>query len=244
MTNRQQQLLGGNRAGERRIDVAGDNDPIGRLVDAQRLIGDHHGRGLLRVAAAAGAEIVVRLRQGKIAKEGVRHVRVVVLTGVNENRPAPALLAQRMPQRRHFHEIGPRCDDEMDGEQWLCGPQDGRPTPAASFARHPCAVMPAASAPVPRTGRQMREKTRHPRPAAPIAGSGLERRHYFTLIRVISINGSSEDPPGAAQPDDRPRYRAGGGYPGGGGGYPGGGGGYPGGGGGEYPGGGGGAIAG
>ena len=80
------------------------------------LVGDHHAAGLLGMAAAADLEVEVRRRQPEVAEERVRHVRVVVLAGVHDLRPAPGLAGERVVERRDLHEIRPRGGDQVDGE--------------------------------------------------------------------------------------------------------------------------------
>ena len=53
------------------------------------LIGDHGPAGLLGVRAAAHFQMVSRFGKAQIAKERVRHVRVIVLAGVHDLRAAP-----------------------------------------------------------------------------------------------------------------------------------------------------------
>ena len=53
------------------------------------LIGDHDSGGLFGVATATDAEVIVRLRKAQVREKRVRHVRVVVLAGVNQQRLAP-----------------------------------------------------------------------------------------------------------------------------------------------------------
>ena len=58
----------------------------GRSCETDLFVRDHHAAGLLGVAAAADFEMMVRLRQAQVAEERVRHVGVVVLSGMDDAR--------------------------------------------------------------------------------------------------------------------------------------------------------------
>ncbi len=127
MGERQAELLCDQTASQRRVDVADHDDPVGRRRAAEALIGNHHAAGLLGVAAAADLEIVVRRRQSEIGEERIRHVGVVVLAGMDDDRRGPvARRGERVIERRDLHEIRPRRRDEMDFLDW----QSRRPSEA------------------------------------------------------------------------------------------------------------------
>ena len=111
-------------AGQGRIDVADDDDPIRTRRVAQPLVGDHHAAGLLRVAAAAHAEVMIRIGQTQIAEERIGHIGVVVLTGMHQDGTAPWLVPQPVPQRCDLHEIGPGGGNQMCGDLRHIGLED------------------------------------------------------------------------------------------------------------------------
>ena len=115
MGDRDVELHRRERAGERRVDVAGDDDEVGLPVEQDPLDPDERPRRLLRVGARADAEEDVRLRQVELGEEDVRHVRVVVLAGVDEvELDLRGELAERAVHRRRLHEVRARADDEAD----------------------------------------------------------------------------------------------------------------------------------
>ena len=79
---------------------------------------DHHVSGLLRVCTAADPEVAVRLRHVEVLEERIRHVRVIMLSGVDDSRIAPVETYELVIERRHFHEIRPGCGDQMN--QFSC----------------------------------------------------------------------------------------------------------------------------
>src|SRR3546814_11998492 len=56
--------------------------------------------------AAADAEMMVRRRQAEVGKEAVRHVDVIVLSGMDQCRHAPVLPLKHVVERRNLHEVG------------------------------------------------------------------------------------------------------------------------------------------
>ena len=117
MRDGDQQLRADERARERRVHVADDDDPIRPLIFADLVVLDHHTSRLLCVATAADSKVDRRLRKLQIREERVGHVRVVVLAGMHDARAAPRLLRQGVIERRDLHEIGARSSDEVDCER-------------------------------------------------------------------------------------------------------------------------------
>lgn len=104
------------RAGERRIDVADDDDAARPVLVQRRLEAFHHLGGLHRMAAGADLEVQVGLRQLEVGEQAVAHARVVVLAGMHQQRRQRRLVrGQRTQDRRDLHEIGPRADDAHHG---------------------------------------------------------------------------------------------------------------------------------
>ncbi len=111
MRDGQIELGGDQRRGERRVDVADDDDEVRPLLGEDRLEAEHHRRGLRRVAAAADAEIPIRLRQRQLVEEDLRQGVVVVLAGVDEPLGEAAALRQRGHHRRRLDEVRAGPDD-------------------------------------------------------------------------------------------------------------------------------------
>ncbi len=69
------------------------------------------GRGLLGVGARSHVQVCVRARQGQVPEEGVRHLGVVVLTGMDDDVPDRWACRKGARERRELHEVGTRPDD-------------------------------------------------------------------------------------------------------------------------------------
>ena len=111
--DRDVELDRGERAGERRVHVAGDDDHVRAPLEQHLLDADERLRGLLAVRAGADAEEHVGLGQAELAEEDVGHLRVVVLAGVDERDLDSGLLERAMDGRR-LHEVRARADHERD----------------------------------------------------------------------------------------------------------------------------------
>ena len=112
--NRDVELLGDDRAGQRGVDVADHEDGGRTLGHAQLFEADHDLRGLLGVAAAAGGHEHVRLGNAEFFEKDVVHFAVVVLTGVDDLEGQCLLGLQRTDDRRNLHEIGPCARDQIN----------------------------------------------------------------------------------------------------------------------------------
>ena len=88
-------LLAAKRSGKRRVRVAVDHQDIRLFLPDDFLNAHQHLARLLSVRAGANAEIVGRFRNAELLKENVRHVLVVVLTGVNNHLVAQTASAPR-----------------------------------------------------------------------------------------------------------------------------------------------------
>ena len=118
-------------AGERRVDVAGDDHQIWLLRRADTFESHHHLRGLFGVGTGTDPQVDVGQRHAQITEEDVRHRDVVVLSGVNE-----LLLGESSPRdgfhhRRDLHEVGASSDDVHDlhrasGSAWATRPRTSR----------------------------------------------------------------------------------------------------------------------
>ena len=105
------QLHRRERAGDRRVHVPHHHDQIRPMLHQELLVGDHHLPGLLGVRAAAHPQVEMRLGQHEVPEEGVRHVEVVVLAGVHDDRLGPVRLLERVVERRDLHEVRPGGGD-------------------------------------------------------------------------------------------------------------------------------------
>ena len=115
MGDRDVELDGGERGGERRVDVARDDDEVGRLVEQELLDRDERPRRLLAVRAGPHAEELVGLRHPELVEEHLRHALVVVLARVHEAQlDLGGLLLERPVNRGDLHEVRPCADKEMD----------------------------------------------------------------------------------------------------------------------------------
>ena len=86
MDGRDAELHADQRAGERRIDVADHDQPVGPVRRGDLAICDHHPAGLLGMAARADAEMEIGVGQAEIGEDLVRHVGVVMLAGMDQHR--------------------------------------------------------------------------------------------------------------------------------------------------------------
>jgi hypothetical protein len=111
-------LRRGQRRGHGRVDVAGDDREVRALLLQDGLEPLHHPRRLLRVAAGADLEHVVRLGHAELLEEYLRHHPVVVLAGVDERVAAlRQARAQGADHRRRLDEVGPGPDDVDDAHR-------------------------------------------------------------------------------------------------------------------------------
>ena len=111
--DRDVELHRGERAGERRVDVAGHDDELRPPLEQHLLDADERPRGLLAVGAGADAEEDVGLGQPELVEEDVGHLRVVVLARVDE-RDLDSGLLERAVDGRRLHEVRARADHEGD----------------------------------------------------------------------------------------------------------------------------------
>ena len=115
MRNLHAELDGCERDCRRGIDVATTTARSGRTaVHQDLLIGDHHVSGLLRMGAAPHGQMDGRIGQLQVPEERIRHIEVVVLAGMDNNRLCPGLAFQPVVERGYLHEVGPGHGDQMD----------------------------------------------------------------------------------------------------------------------------------
>src|SRR5690348_13247376 len=106
-------LHGGERSGQRRVDVAGNHDECGLLLEEDALDADECAGRLLGMRSRTDAEEDVGLRQAELLEEDVGHLRVVVLARMDEEDVDAASL-KCAEHRRGFHEVGACAHDEAD----------------------------------------------------------------------------------------------------------------------------------
>jgi hypothetical protein len=111
--DREPRLGGRERAGERRVRVAVDEDCSRLLVERGALDSREHARDLFRVAAGAGFEPVRGRPEPELVEEDLRELRIVVLARVEHDFLDAALL-ERERQRSRLHELRPVPDDGKD----------------------------------------------------------------------------------------------------------------------------------
>ena len=106
-------LTAASAPGERRVDVARDDDEVRTPLEQHLLEPDESLRGLLGVRSGADAEEHVGLGQAELVEKHLGHLRVVVLAGVDE-RDLDSRLLERAVHGRHLHEVRTRANDEGD----------------------------------------------------------------------------------------------------------------------------------
>jgi hypothetical protein len=112
--DRDEALRGDERAGDRRVDVADDDDRVRRGLDEHRLEAPHDLGRLLRVRAGADLEVHVGARDRELVEEDLREALVPVLAGVDEARGDAGPRAQRLEERGDLNEVRPRAGDAED----------------------------------------------------------------------------------------------------------------------------------
>ncbi len=98
------------RARERRVDVADDDDLVGGIGLQPLVEAGHHPSGLHRVVRRADFEVDVGRTQAEVGEQRFRHRPVVVLPGVHEHR-VDAGAREALEQGRDLHEVRPRSRD-------------------------------------------------------------------------------------------------------------------------------------
>ena len=91
--NRVDDFRRGDGCGHGGVHVADDHDEVGPLFHEKLFVGDHDLAGLLGVRAVPHIEVDVGRGQAEVHEEGVGHVEVVVLAGVDDDGPGPVALS-------------------------------------------------------------------------------------------------------------------------------------------------------
>ena len=106
--DRDVQLGADQRAGQRGVRVAVDEQPVRLLLDRDGLDARQHRPGLHPVPARADLQVGVRRGDVELAEEQVRHRFVVVLAGVEQE--LLVLAAKGLRNGRGFDELRSRAD--------------------------------------------------------------------------------------------------------------------------------------
>ena len=106
------QLHRRERRGQRGVRVAVHEKRVRRFGKEDLFDLDEHAPGHLPVRSAGYAKIIVRPGDSHLLKEDVRHIGVIVLTGVDKNLPVFAPESARTG--RSFDKLRPGSDDGND----------------------------------------------------------------------------------------------------------------------------------
>ena len=101
-------------AGRSGIHITDNHHQVGPAFHKHLFIGDHDIAGLFGMGAAADTQVDIRAGQAQVVEKRARHVGIVMLPGMDDNRLHPGFFFQRMVKRGDFHEIGSGGTDEMD----------------------------------------------------------------------------------------------------------------------------------
>jgi hypothetical protein len=107
------ELSAHERTGHRRVNIAHDHDPIRTPLVAEPLVSDHYAAGLFGMAATSDSQVMVGIRKLEITEKSLRHVIVVMLSGMDQGYIAPIFLAQNTEQWRDLHKIRSSGSDQM-----------------------------------------------------------------------------------------------------------------------------------
>ena len=100
------------RAGDRGVDVAHDDNGIRRVAGQYRLEPLHDFSRLHGVRARADFQIDIRARNAELLEKQLAHPLVVVLARVDEPRRYIWPAGNLPHQGRHLHKVGPRPGDD------------------------------------------------------------------------------------------------------------------------------------
>ena len=93
------------RTGQRRIGVSVNQDRDGSFYLEYRLQRFQHPAGHGAVATAMDSEIVRRLPHAKLLKEDARHLRIEMLSGMNDNLVQVRVIGQCTTDRSRLDEL-------------------------------------------------------------------------------------------------------------------------------------------
>ena len=100
-------------AGDGRVGVAVDEHPVGGHLLKHRIELFKHATGHEAVGAATDTQVQIRIRDAELDEEGVGHVDVVVLAGVDDL-VIDSLGREGLGHRGQLHELGTSPDDAHD----------------------------------------------------------------------------------------------------------------------------------
>lgn len=107
------ELLGGYRASHGGVHVSYHHGQVRPVIETYFFILDHGPADGLGMSITPYSQVNIRLGYAQVGKKGVAHVRVVVLSGVDDDRLEFRVFPHLMVQRCNFHKIRPRGGDEM-----------------------------------------------------------------------------------------------------------------------------------
>jgi hypothetical protein len=99
--------------GDRRVDIAVDEDQLRLTFLQHRLKSLHDGGGLLSVSTGTNSKIAVRFGHSELPQEDIGHCGVIMLAGMNETLAHFAVSTECAQNWCGFHEVGP-CADDME----------------------------------------------------------------------------------------------------------------------------------
>ena len=108
MIDRNVQLHGGQRPCKGGVGIAIDQEAVRLLGEEDLFNPRQHGAGHPAMSPALNAQIIVRLRNAQLLKKDTGHIRVVVLSRVQQN--LVVLLAQNAGDYCRFDKLWPRSD--------------------------------------------------------------------------------------------------------------------------------------
>ena len=109
VSSRNVQLDRGECTGQRRVGVSVNDDLLGFDRYENRVERLDHSAGLLSVRSGSNSKVVIRIGNLKFREKHRRHIRIVVLTRMDDDLGGSA--RQGPMNGRELHEVGARTDD-------------------------------------------------------------------------------------------------------------------------------------
>src|SRR5579883_598430 len=134
MRERNMQFCRRQRSRERGIGIAKDDHPIWPLIKQHLLDSFEHAPRLCAMRTGTTAKMIVRLRQGQLLEELLRHGEIIVLAGMNQAFMMP--FAKRSADWRKLHKFRPRphycCYMHSFSSPPPCHPERSEGSPAST----------------------------------------------------------------------------------------------------------------
>ena len=109
------QLDRGECTGQRRVGVSVNHDLLGFDRHENRVERLDHSAGLLSVRSGSNSKVVIRIGNLEFREKHRRHIRIVVLTRMDDDLSGSA--RQGPMNGRELHEVGARSDDVANGQR-------------------------------------------------------------------------------------------------------------------------------